>query len=125
MSIMRTGLLFIVVLAASSRTANVSGTWELSVDLRDLGPGSAVVAIKQNGHRLSGTWDGSGPAGNRNDVTGTIDGTKVSIHHTILTWGGASMPLRLTGTLNGPSKMNGIVERSGVAIGEWTAVKKK
>src|SRR5215831_1262974 len=51
-------------------------------------------------------------------------GPKVSIHHTILTLGGASMPLTLTGTLNGPSKMNGIVERSEVAIGKWTARKK-
>jgi len=52
---------------------NVAGTWQFSVDLDEGSHGDPIFVFRQEGDKLTGTYDG--PLGHQ-EVTGTVTGTK-------------------------------------------------
>src|SRR5262245_41002706 len=103
-----------------SSAADISGTWNFSVDLEEGGHGDPVFVFKQEGEKLTGTY--SGPVGEHN-VTGTVKGDK-AVFGFEFTREGETFKATYTGTIESPTKMTGTVEFSGGPKGKWTATKK-
>ena len=96
--------------------ADLSGTWSASVNL-DAGSGVATFVFKQEGNKLSGTYNGAlGEA----KVTGVVDGNKVQ-------WAFENSDagkVNYTGTLEGDKTIKGSVEYGQLGKGTFTAQKK-
>src|SRR5690348_4818291 len=96
--------------------ADLSGTWSASVNL-DAGSGVATFVFKQEGNKLSGTYNGAlGEA----KVTGVVDGNKVQ-------WAFENSDagkVNYTGTLDGDKTIKGNVEYGQLGKGTFTAQKK-
>src|SRR5215467_10079083 len=106
--------------AASFAAANLSGTWLFSVDLDGGGHGDPTFVFKQDGDKLTGTYDG--PLGHQ-DVTGTVTGNK-AVFGFQASNDGETVKATYTGTLESETKMSGTVEFSTEVKGKWTAKKK-
>ena len=96
--------------------ADLSGTWSASVNL-DAGSGVATFVFKQEGNKLSGTYNGAlGEA----KVTGVVDGNKVQ-------WAFENADagkVNYAGTLEGDKTIKGSVEYGQLGKGTFTAQKK-
>jgi len=118
--------LITVLLAASAAgwhlnpAFNLSGTWLFSVDLEGGGHGDPTFVFKQEGDKLTGTYDG--PMGHQ-DVTGTVTGNK-AVFGFQASNDGETVKATYTGTLESETKMSGTVEFSTEVKGKWTAKKK-
>jgi len=118
--------LITVLLAASAagwhltRAFNISGTWAFSVDLEEGGHGDPTFEFKQQGDKLTGTYDG--PMGHQ-DVTGTVTGNK-AVFGFQASNDGETVKATYTATLESETKMSGTVEFSTDVRGKWTAKKK-
>jgi hypothetical protein len=127
---MRTYLLkvtLITVLLATSaagwqpaRAFNISGTWLFSVDLEGGGHGDPTFVFKQQGDKLTGTYDG--PVGHQ-DVTGTVTGNK-AVFGFQASDGGETVKATYTATVESETKMSGTVDFNNEERGKWTAVRK-
>ena len=119
-------LLFGLIIAlpfATGMTAgatDISGTWNFSVDLDNGGHGDPTFVFKQEGEKLTGTYNG--PLGDHT-VTGTLNGDK-AVFSFEFTNDGQTVKATYTGKVESPTKMTGIVEFSGDGQGKWTATKK-
>jgi len=112
---MRTALVllaFVTTLAG----ADISGTWNATVQT-DMGGGTPVFLLKQNGEKLTGTYSGSlGEA----PVTGTVRGQDVTLEIEI-----QGARIVYTGKLDAEGrKMEGKVDLAGMASGTFTAARK-
>ena len=113
LSRMRT-LLLLLVSAALSVAADVSGKWTFNVVL-DAGSGSPTFEFKQSGEKLTGSYHGQfGEA----PLTGTVKGDKVEF-----SFGGALGTVIYSGTIEGEAKMKGTCDYGGQAKGTFTATK--
>lgn len=106
---------------AWARAADISGTWECSVDLEG-GPQNVknTFVFKQQGEQLTGTQ--SGELGGDHDITGTVRGNRVvfgfeAIHK------GQTLKFTYTGTIESATKMTGTLDMPK-GPGKWTAAKK-
>jgi hypothetical protein len=115
--------LLLMPLAAEAGAADISGTWTFTV-VKVMSPGTVDVTfvIKQEGEKLSGTY--SGPTGEY-PITGAVKGDKVVISYEVTNK--STMTVRLTGTIESPTKMAGTIEfiGGGAPSSKWTGTKKK
>ena len=105
----------------ASGAADISGTWNFSVDLDSGGHGEPTFVFKQEGEKLTGTYNG--PLGEIK-VTGAATGARVEFGFEF-TVDGRSGKAAYTGTIESPSKMSGTVEFGAGTRGKWTATKKE
>jgi len=107
-----------------SAAADISGTWQFSVDLDGGGHGDPIFVFKQEGEKLTGTY--SGPLGEYK-VTGTVTGAK-AVFGFDFKQDDMSGKAKYTATIESPTKMTGTVEftdNGGGERGKWTATKKE
>ncbi|HLK65358.1 MAG TPA: hypothetical protein VKU19_18090 [Bryobacteraceae bacterium] len=113
----RTGLaVFLMSLAAWA--ADVTGKWTFNVETA-AGSGSPTFVFKQEGEKLTGTYTGTfGTA----DLTGTVKGDVIefSFEATVVDTKGKVV---YTGKIEGPGKMSGEVEFTGLGKGTWSGKK--
>src|SRR5690349_17075289 len=81
--------------------ADISGTWIFSVDIEDGGHGDPTFVFKQEGEKLTGTYNG--PLGEQK-VTGTVTGAK-AVFGFEFTRDGADLKAMYTGSIEGSTKM--------------------
>jgi hypothetical protein len=112
-------LLFLALPAASAFASDVTGTWNFAVDLASGGHGDPVFVLQQSGSRISGRYNG--PLGEQ-DVTGTIEGNKVTIELKV-EGGSEGFTMIYSGNLETAGKMAGEVRRGDRVTGKWLAVK--
>ncbi|HUJ23092.1 MAG TPA: hypothetical protein VLX58_16285 [Bryobacteraceae bacterium] len=106
-----------VFLACAALAADISGSWEFSVQT-DQGSGNPSFEFKQDGEKLTGTYSGRfGKA----PVTGTVKGDQVEFTFEIE---GLDGKVRYKGTIEGSTHMKGDVEYGDVGKGTFTATKK-
>jgi hypothetical protein len=113
---------FPVYIGLTSGAADISGTWNFSVDLDGGGHGEPTFVFKQEADKLTGTY--KGPLGELN-VTGTVTDAKAVFGYEI-TRGGETVKATYTGTIESPTKMTGTVEFSGNNVsdrGKWEAIR--
>lgn len=113
-------LLPLLVLSVSVFAADVTGTWNVAVEL-SVGSGSPTIVLKQQGEKLSGTYTGTlGEA----PVSGKIDGDKVEFWFEAEA---AGQKFRATykGVVKDGKAMQGTVDYSGIGDGTFTAKKKE
>ncbi len=120
---MATMLGLIIALSSSSLmagAADISGTWNFSVDLDEGGHGDPTFVFKQEGEMLTGTY--SGPLGEQK-VTGTVKGDQ-AVFEFEFKREDQTYKATYTGKIESAAKMTGTVELGGQAKGKWTATKK-
>jgi hypothetical protein len=105
----------------TSAAVDISGTWIFSVDLENGGHGDPTFVFKQEGEKLTGTYNG--PLGEYK-VAGTLMGAK-AVFGFDFTVDGQTGKAAYTGNLESPTKMTGAVEFSNGPRGKWTATKKE
>lgn len=104
-----------VLLAAAP--ANVAGQWQFTVQLA-VGTGTPVVTFKQDGEKLTGTYEGRYGTSN---LEGTIKENQIEFTITVVAEG-TTVSGVFTGTFEA-DKMKGDVEYEGAGEGTWTAVR--
>ena len=108
--------LVFLAFAAALAAADISGTWNANVQT-DMGSGTPVFVLKQNGEKLSGTYSGALGEG---PVSGTLKGQDVVLEFELQ--GGKIV---YTGKVDAEGrKMEGKVDLAGMASGTFTAAKK-
>lgn len=103
-----------------ANAADLSGTWNFSVDIEEGGHGDPTFVFKQDGDQLTGSY--SGPLGEQK-VTGTVTGEQAVFGFDFKNED-QTVKATYTGKIESPTKMTGTVEFSGGAHGKWTATKK-
>src|SRR3989442_10966580 len=94
----RTALL-VVLFAAATLAADISGTWEFTVETSQ-GSGSPSFTFKQDGEKLTGTYSGLlGKA----ELSGTVKGNQVEFSFEAPNAG----KVTYKGTLEGATRMKG------------------
>src|SRR5215813_7821885 len=106
--------------AASFAAANLSGTWLFSVNLDGGGHGDPTFVFKQDGDKLTGTYDG--PLGHQ-DVTGTVTGNKAVFGFQV-SQDGETVKVTYAATIDSQTKMSGTIELSSGEKGKWTGTRK-
>ena len=105
---------------AAGQTADVSGTWSLSVVMENA-QGAPTVVLKQQGQTVTGTVTN---ASGQQKVTGAVKGNEVVFGFETTREG---QPFRASyrGTIESPRRMTGEVTFSGVlsGTGTWVATK--
>jgi hypothetical protein len=109
----------VLILAAPLRAApaNIAGPWQFTVHL-DMGTGSPVVTFKQDGDKITGTYEGRY---GKSNLEGTVKENEVSFTITVVAEG-TTVSGVFTGTFDA-DKMKGDVEYEGAGGGTWTAVR--
>jgi hypothetical protein len=105
----------IFLFAASAFAADVTGTWNATVDLGGQG-GSPTFVFKQDGEKITGTYQGAfGEA----PLTGTVKGDKISFDFTA-----QDAKIHYEGTVNAAgTEMKGTCDYGGQASGTFKATK--
>ena len=98
--------------------ADISGNWEFSVDTA-AGSGSPSFVFKQDGEKLTGTYNGLFGQAN---LTGTVKGNQIDFKFDF-TYSGQSGVAHYSGTIESDKKMSGKVEVGGLGEGTWTGTK--
>ena len=97
---------------------NVTGEWAFNVTT-DQGGGTPTITFKQDGEKLSGTYNGQlGKA----DLAGTVKGTAIQFSFTI-DMQGQQAPVNYKGTVE-KNTMKGTMDIAGMVNGTFTATKK-
>jgi hypothetical protein len=116
-------LLVAMVLAVASAEVgaqtNLTGAWTMSVTTDAGGTTTPSLTLEQNGNALTGhyTSETLGEA----DVTGTVEGDRVSINFTA-SLGGQDVPVSYVGTLGADGVITGTIDLAGgLATGTFTA----
>jgi hypothetical protein len=97
--------------------ANVAGQWQFTVELA-VGTGHPVVTFKQEGEKLTGTYEGRY---GKSNLEGTIKENRIEFTVTLVAEG-----TTVTGVFAGvfeEERMSGQVEYEGAGEGTWTAVR--
>jgi hypothetical protein len=107
-------LALLILSAAMSLAADISGKWTFNVVL-DAGGGSPTFEFQQTGDKLAGTYHGQfGDA----KLTGTVTGSKVEF-----SFSGQGGTVKYTGTLDGDTKISGKCDYGEVGGGTFTGTK--
>ena len=113
-------LMVLALSLAPVLAADVTGTWNLAVEL-SVGSGNPTIVLKQQGEKLTGTYTGTlGEA----PVQGKITGDNVEFWFEAEA---AGQKFRATykGTVKSGNSMQGTVDYSGIGDGTFTAKKKE
>ncbi len=112
-------LLACATAASAQSKPDASGVWDVTVESQR-GKQSAVLTIKTDGEKLSGTYKGQ-----RGDapVSGTIKGSEIKFSIQINVQG-TDLVIAYSGTLDKDS-MKGSVEFGSFGTGDWTAARAK
>lgn len=117
------GLVVALVLLVSSQVyaqaTNVTGEWAFTVTT-DQGAGSPAITFKQDGEKLTGTYNGQ--LGNAN-FTGTVKGTAIEFSFTVDAQG-QTIDVVYKGTVEGTT-MKGAVSMAGGQLSGTFSGKKK
>lgn len=107
--------------SAGASVADISGTWEISVDTGAGPRPSGTLIFKQEREKLTGAV--SGQSGEYK-TTGAVKGNKV-VFSFDFPLRGQSQPAKITytGTIESPTKMTGTAEYPKGTV-NWTATKK-
>ena len=105
----------------TSAAADISGEWKFSVDLEDGGHGDPTFVFKQEGEKLTGTYNG--PLGEYK-VTGTVTGSK-AVFGFEFTGDGQTVKATYTGNIESSTKMTGTVEFTPAGARQMDRVKKR
>jgi hypothetical protein len=97
--------------------ANIAGQWQFTVEL-SMGTGSPVVTFKQDGEKITGTYQGRYGTSN---LDGTVKDNNVEFTVTMVAEG-TTVTGAFTGTYEA-DRMKGDVEYEGAGEGTWTAVR--
>jgi hypothetical protein len=101
--------------------AKVAGVWKFTVEL-EVGTGHPTVTLKQDGEKLTGTYDGRyGPA----PIEGTIKENKIELNVS-MTAEGAAVTGVFSGVVEGEGEnqgMHGSVVFDEAGEGTWSGVK--
>jgi hypothetical protein len=101
----------------AAEPANVAGQWQFTVQL-EIGTGSPVVTFKQDGEKLTGTYEGRY---GKSNLQGTIKENQIDFTVTVVAEG-TTVSGVFIGTYDA-DKMKGDVEYEGAGEGTWTAVR--
>lgn len=113
LAVMRT-IALLILSAAMSFAADMSGKWTFTVDLGGQG-GTPTFDFAQKGEALTGTYHGTfGEA----KLTGSVKGDKVEF-----TFGSEAGSVKYSGTLEGAAKISGTCDYGEVGKGTFTGVK--
>jgi opacity protein-like surface antigen len=108
--------LSVFVLAAVAFAADVTGTWNATVDLGGGQGGTPSFVLKQDGEKLTGTYSG---ALGESPVTGTIKGNDITID-----FGAGGNNVHYAGKLDADGKtIKGTCDYAGQANGTFTATR--
>ncbi len=116
---LRRALLLLCLSVLTVLAADITGKWQFDVQT-DAGGGSPTFVFKQDGEKLSGTY--SGAFGQAN-IAGTVKGDAVEFSFDAEV-GDQKGKIVYRGTIEGPGKMKGEVEFTGLGKGTWTGTKK-
>ena len=109
-------LLAVTFLAVSVFAADISGTWDATVQT-SAGNGTPTFVLKQDGDKLTGTYTGT--LGNA-PVTGTVKGSDVTLEFEV-----SGTKVKYMGKIDSAgTKMEGTCDYGGQATGSFTATKK-
>ena len=104
---------------ASAQTANVAGAWAMEVTTEAGGTTTPSMTLVQNGTALTGHYTSTtlGEA----DITGTVEGSRVTISFTADLQGQAA-PVMYVATVDASGVMTGTIDiAGGLATGTFTA----
>ena len=105
---------------ASAQTADVAGDWTLTVST-DNGITNPLLTLVQDGETLTGHY--SSEALGENDVTGTVNGSTVTISFSA-DLQGQSVSVVYSGTVDAEGKMSGSLDiADGMLGGTFTATR--
>jgi hypothetical protein len=109
-------LAIIMLMAASLFAANLTGTWNATVNLGDQ-QGSPTFVLKQDGDKLTGTYSGAlGEA----PIKGTVKGSEITID-----FDASGAAVHYAGKIDtSGNKIEGTVDYGGQASGTFTATRK-
>jgi len=105
------------VVLALAAPANIAGAWQFTVEL-EMGTGRPIVIFKQDGEKLTGTYEGRY---GKSNLEGVVKDNDVEFAVTIVAEGQT-----VVGTYVGKyeaDKMSGEVSYEGGGGGTWTAVR--
>ena len=124
------GLLSLALGTAGGGAANISGTWDCSIDQKDEdGPMRVTFVFKHDGETLTGAY--SDAARRNQPITGTVKGDKVAFSYEAKPPAGVKKPgliVGFTGTIESPTRITGTLPTgSPYCAGgcKWTAIRKK
>ena len=104
---------------ASAQTVNVAGAWAMEVTTEAGGTTTPSMTIVQNGTALTGHYT-SATLGDA-DITGTVEGSRVTISFTADLQGQAA-PVMYVATVDASGVMTGTIDiAGGLATGTFTA----
>jgi hypothetical protein len=106
-------LALLILSAAMSFAADVTGKWTLNVVL-DAGSGSPTFVFEQKGETLTGKYQGQF---GESELKGTVKGDKIEF-----TFGGAAGEAKYSGTVTG-NTMKGTCEYGEAGKGTFTGTK--
>jgi hypothetical protein len=94
--------LLTIDLPASATSADITGTWQVTIHYPQDGDYQATYILKQDGQKITGTYNGMyGPA----DVTGTIKSDDVLLNVTV-----HGSTAHFSGKVSSATKMSGTVK---------------
>ena len=109
---------------AAAFAADLSGTWQFSVDLQSGGHGEPTFVFEQKGETLTGTY--KGPLGEYK-IAGNVNGNQVTFSFDF-TQGGQPVTATYTARIESAGKMSGKVEFNtdgrDAGWGKWVATRK-
>ncbi|MGE0159479.1 MAG: hypothetical protein AB7T31_08690 [Gemmatimonadales bacterium] len=112
-------VLAVVSSPAAAQTANVAGQWTMSVTTDAGGTTTPSMTLQQDGTDLTGRYT-SETLGDA-DVTGTVEGNKVTINFTAAL-AGQEVPVTYVATLGADGTLTGTIDLAGgLATGTFTA----
>jgi hypothetical protein len=112
-------LVLVVVTTGRAQTVDVTGDWAFSVET-GMGSGSPAISFKQDGEKLTGTYNGQ--LGNAN-FAGTVKGTAIEFSFT-LDAQGQTVDVNYTGTVDGKTMKGAVSMAGGQLSGTFTGTKK-
>jgi hypothetical protein len=114
----RTTILVLLSMALlSAAPANIAGRWQFTVELA-LGTGKPLVTFKQDGEKITGTYEGRY---GKSNLEGTVKDNQVHFTVTVVAEG-TTVSGVFTGTYEN-DRMSGEVNYEGAGDGTWTAVR--
>ena len=110
-------VLSLASVAVVPEPAKVAGQWKFTVELQ-MGTGHPVVTIKQDGEKISGTYEGRY---GKSPLEGTVKENAIDFTVT-MDAEGTQVTGAFTGTVNGDT-MSGTVDFGEAGGGDWSATR--
>lgn len=113
-------LVLVLFAALTALAADVTGTWDLAVEIAG-NAGSPTFVLKQEGGKLTGKYSG---ALGESDVTGRVDGNKIEMKFTVAPQGD-KVEVIYKGTWTADGAMEGDIDIPGLGEGKFKGSKRK